>query len=494
MTYSAIVGFSHALAYYRESQERALKAAQLETQLVEARLKTLQAELHPHFLFNTLHAISTLVHTNPDLGRPDDQPPQRSAAPHVRSHPGEPQCPLQEELEFLQKYLEIEQTRFQDRLTVRYDIDPDTLDAEVPRLILQPLVENAIKHGVAPRSGPGLRADRRRDGEDGTLWLEVRDNGVGLSAGARARASTAASACRTRATGSSACTATRHRLEFSDRRGRASRSRSRSRSSRVAVAAADAGARPAWHDRRRERADDPRPDRRRRAAGARAAAHAARRPRTGLEVVAECQRRHRQPSTAIQQLAARPGVPRRPDARRRRLRRDRRDRRRRRCRSSSSSPPTTSTRCRRSTSTRSTTCSSRSTASASSRRSRARASSSSAARTAISSAGCSRWSATSKPAPPRLERFVDQVRRPRVLRPRRRDRLDRGGGQLRQAARRRRRAPVPRDDERASRRSSIPDTFFRIHRSPHRQHRAGARSCSPGSTASTSCSCGTARG
>ena len=67
--------------------------------------------------------------------------------------------PLQEELEFLQKYLEIEQTRFQDRLTVRYEIDPDTLDAEVPRLILQPLVENAIQHGVAPRSGPGLRAD-----------------------------------------------------------------------------------------------------------------------------------------------------------------------------------------------------------------------------------------------------------------------------------------------------------------------------------------------
>ena len=94
--------------------------------------------------------------------------------------------PLQEELEFLEKYLEIEQTRFQDRLTVRYEIDPDTLDAEVPRLILQPLVENAIQHGVAPRSGPGLVqiASRRQDDR---LWLEVRDDGVGLNGGARAR-------------------------------------------------------------------------------------------------------------------------------------------------------------------------------------------------------------------------------------------------------------------------------------------------------------------
>ena len=74
--------------------------------------------------------------------------------------------PLQEELEFLQKYLEIEQTRFQDRLTVTFEIDPETLDAEVPRLILQPLVENAIKHGIAPRSGPGtVQISSRRDGD-----------------------------------------------------------------------------------------------------------------------------------------------------------------------------------------------------------------------------------------------------------------------------------------------------------------------------------------
>jgi LytS/YehU family sensor histidine kinase len=185
MTYSAIVGLSYALEYYREAQDRAVKAANLEARLAEARLKTLEAELHPHFLFNTLHAISTLVHTNPDaadrmISRLSDLlriTLDRSTSAGV---------PLQEELEFLQKYLEIEQTRFQDRLTVRYDIDPDTLDAEVPRLILQPLVENAIKHGVSPRTGPGLvEISARREGE--ALWLEVRDNGVGLSGGARAR-------------------------------------------------------------------------------------------------------------------------------------------------------------------------------------------------------------------------------------------------------------------------------------------------------------------
>jgi len=185
MTYSAIVGLSHALAYHRESQARALNALQLEAQLSEARLRTLQAELHPHFLFNTLHAISTLVHTKPDLA--DRMISRLSDLLRLTfDRPGASRVPLQEELEFLEKYLEIEQTRFQDRLTVRYEIDPDTLDAEVPRLILQPLVENAIQHGIAPRSGPGFVqiAARRQAGQ---LCLEVRDDGVGLNAGARAR-------------------------------------------------------------------------------------------------------------------------------------------------------------------------------------------------------------------------------------------------------------------------------------------------------------------
>jgi two-component system, LytTR family, sensor kinase len=185
MVYSTIVGLSYALAYYRESQARAVKEAQLETRLVEARLRTLEAELHPHFLFNTLHAISSLVHTNPDSA--DRMISRLSDLLRITfDRAGSPRISLQEELEFLQKYLEIEQTRFQDRLSVRFDIDPETLDAEVPRLILQPLAENAIKHGVSPKPGDGLvQIVSRRRGD--SLWLEVSDNGMGLSAGARAQ-------------------------------------------------------------------------------------------------------------------------------------------------------------------------------------------------------------------------------------------------------------------------------------------------------------------
>jgi len=185
MVYSTIVGLSYALAYNRESQAGVVRAAQLETRLVEARLRTLEAELHPHFLFNTLHAISTLVHTNPDAA--DRMISRLSDLLRLTfDRSGAPRVSLQEELEFLQKYLEIEQTRFHDRLSVRFEIDPETLDAEVPRLILQPLVENAIKHGVSPKPGSGLVQILARRNDD-NLLLEVSDNGVGLSSGARDR-------------------------------------------------------------------------------------------------------------------------------------------------------------------------------------------------------------------------------------------------------------------------------------------------------------------
>jgi signal transduction histidine kinase len=185
MTYAAIVGLSYAISYYRESQARALTAANLETRLMEARLKTLEAELHPHFLFNTLHAISTLVHSDPEAA--DRMISRLSDLLRLTfDRSGAAKIPLKDELEFLQKYLQIEQIRFQDRLSVRFEIDPETLDAEVPRLILQPLVENAIKHGISPRSGSGLVQISARPQEQG-LWIEVKDNGVGLSTNARAR-------------------------------------------------------------------------------------------------------------------------------------------------------------------------------------------------------------------------------------------------------------------------------------------------------------------
>jgi signal transduction histidine kinase len=216
MTYSAIIGLSYALAYYQESQERALKAAHLETRLAEARLRTLEAELHPHFLFNTLHAISTLVHSKPETA--DRMISRLSDLLRLTfDRSGDAEVTLQEELEFLQKYLEIEQTRFQDRLTVRFNIDPETLDAEVPRMILQPLVENAIKHGVSPQIGHGviqITSERR----NGSLSIEVADNGAGLTPGARARLHDGVGLSNTRDR-LSCLYGDRHTLEFSEGAG-----------------------------------------------------------------------------------------------------------------------------------------------------------------------------------------------------------------------------------------------------------------------------------
>ena len=213
MTYSAIIGLSYALDYRRESQARAVSTAQLETRLVEAQLKTLQAELHPHFLFNTLHAISTLVHTDPESA--DRMISRLSDLLRLTfDDTGAAAVSLQAELAFLQKYLEIEQIRFQDRLSVHYDVDAETLDAEVPRLILQPLVENAIKHGVSPRSGRGLIQISSRI-RDSALWIEVRDNGVGLSGQARSRLRTGVGLSNTRARLECLYGAS-HRLDFSE--------------------------------------------------------------------------------------------------------------------------------------------------------------------------------------------------------------------------------------------------------------------------------------
>jgi signal transduction histidine kinase len=216
MTYAAVVGLSYALGYYRESQARALKAAHLETSLMEARLKTLEAELHPHFLFNTLHAISTLVHTDPEAA--DRMISRLSDLLRLTfDRSGAAGVALKEELEFLQKYLEIEQIRFQDRLAVKFDIDPETLDTDVPRLILQPLVENAIKHGIGPRAGQGLVQISTKKREDGT-WIEVRDNGVGLSRHARARFTSGVGLSNTRAR-LECLYGNQHRLDFAEGHG-----------------------------------------------------------------------------------------------------------------------------------------------------------------------------------------------------------------------------------------------------------------------------------
>ncbi len=179
MTYWAIAGLSHAVLNYRESKDRAVRASQLETRLVEAQLQTLQQQLHPHFLFNTLHAVSALMHR--DVEAADRTLMRLSDLLRMTlENIGQQEIALHAELDFLSKYVQIEQTRFADRLIVRYDIQPDTLDGLVPNLILQPLVENAIKHGVAKKAGLGhIDISARREGDK--LLLEVRDDGVGLS-------------------------------------------------------------------------------------------------------------------------------------------------------------------------------------------------------------------------------------------------------------------------------------------------------------------------
>lgn len=180
MTYWTIVGVGTAIRYMHEARARELSAAQLETRLVEAQLHTLQRQMQPHFLFNTLNTISALMHRDVDaadamIARLSDL--LRMSLQRV----GVQEVELKEELDFLSKYLEIEQTRFRDRLSVVFDIQAETLDALVPNLLLQPLVENAIKHGIGPRPTPGQIVVRsRRVGA--MLELDVQDNGVGLSA------------------------------------------------------------------------------------------------------------------------------------------------------------------------------------------------------------------------------------------------------------------------------------------------------------------------
>lgn len=178
LTYWAILGICSAIDYYRRYRERELRASQLETRLAQAQLQVLKMQLHPHFLFNTLHAISTLMHK--DVETADRMIARLSDLLRASlESAGVQEVSLKQELELLERYLEIEQTRFRDRLTVEMQIEPETLDARVPNLILQPLVENAIRHGIAPRAAPGkIEIHARRN--NGTLNLEVRDNGRGL--------------------------------------------------------------------------------------------------------------------------------------------------------------------------------------------------------------------------------------------------------------------------------------------------------------------------
>lgn len=172
--YVLLVGVGHAMVFARRARER-------DEQLARAELRSLQMQLHPHFLFNTLNTVNALVRTDPDSA---ERMIMRLGVllRHALDGVGVQEVALEEELRMLRTYLEIEQVRFEDRLRVEWRIAPEASAAQVPHLLLQPLVENAIRHGLAPRAAAGsiqIVAERR----NGSLHLAVRDDGVGLQPG-----------------------------------------------------------------------------------------------------------------------------------------------------------------------------------------------------------------------------------------------------------------------------------------------------------------------
>jgi two-component system, LytTR family, sensor kinase len=180
LVYWAIVAIAIAFDAQRHAADRRIKALELEKLLAESRFDTLRTRLHPHVLFNALNAVSAHVETDPRQARwilEQFGSMLRLSLEHDR----EPEIPLERELAYVECYLDLQKVRFEDRFEVITKVDPDVLDAYVPTFILQPLVENALRHGVLTRSTPGqilIEACR----EDGALRLSVRDDGPGLPA------------------------------------------------------------------------------------------------------------------------------------------------------------------------------------------------------------------------------------------------------------------------------------------------------------------------
>jgi len=177
LVYWAIVLLTMAEAYHRRSRQRELQAAEVEARLNEARLQLLQAQLQPHFLFNALNTIAETVHEDPDAA---DRMIAALGDLLRATLDGEGQTvPLSEELSLAEKYLAIQQARFGERLRVEIDVPRAALAARVPRLLLQPLLENAIHHGLGSASNGGrIRVAASADGS--TLRLEIHDNGQGF--------------------------------------------------------------------------------------------------------------------------------------------------------------------------------------------------------------------------------------------------------------------------------------------------------------------------
>jgi two-component system LytT family sensor kinase len=174
-TYVPILLLAYLTSYYRTCREGQLRTSQLQAQLEKARLHSLKSQLQPHFLFNTLNSISALMLTN--VTAADRMIARLGDLLRISLETaGTQMTTLSRELEFINCYIEIEKVRFEERLKVRIDVAPETLDAHVPHLLLQPLVDNAIKHGISRLvAGGEIRISAKLDGAD--LNLEVRDNG-----------------------------------------------------------------------------------------------------------------------------------------------------------------------------------------------------------------------------------------------------------------------------------------------------------------------------
>ncbi len=183
--YWTIVGIWHVINSYHRNRQEEVRTSLLEMELLRSQMRALQMQLHPHFLFNTLHSISELIHEDVAVAKKMLERLENFLKLTIENS-GAQQVSLETELEFLQDYLDLQQIRLQDRLIVRMDIDKEAMHLLVPNLILQPIVENAIRYGIAPRTEPGsieIHAQRK----NGTLRLEVRDDGPGVPTAASVR-------------------------------------------------------------------------------------------------------------------------------------------------------------------------------------------------------------------------------------------------------------------------------------------------------------------
>ena len=177
LIYFTVLGTIFVTRYYRKFREREIQTAQLESNLARARLQVLKMQLHPHFLFNTHNAISELIHKDPHAAEKTLTNLSDLLRISLEKLDVE-EVALEQELEFLKKYVEIEQTRFQERLQFKMHIAPETLDAQVPNMLLQPLIENAIKHGISPLKRGGT-VEIVAVKQNGHLLLKISDDGIG---------------------------------------------------------------------------------------------------------------------------------------------------------------------------------------------------------------------------------------------------------------------------------------------------------------------------